>query len=80
MPSSREAFVEGVLAAFPPFTFDLLPARARLWAGLAMAGTDVGRTTGSSRPPPSLLDGASEQPTSVTSNASLAWTLWSSTS
>lgn len=40
----REAFVEGVLAAFPPFAFDLLAARAhaRLWAGLAMAGTDVG--------------------------------------
>lgn len=39
----REAFVEGVLAAFPPFAFDLLAARAhaRLWAGLAMAGTDV---------------------------------------
>jgi len=40
----REAFVEGVLAAFPPFAFDLLAARAhaRLWAALAMAGTDVG--------------------------------------
>jgi tRNA(fMet)-specific endonuclease VapC len=40
----REAFVEGVLAAFPPFAFDLLAARAhaRLWAGLAMAGIDVG--------------------------------------
>ena len=40
----REAFVEGVLAAFPAFAFDLLAARAhaRLWAGLALAGTDVG--------------------------------------
>jgi tRNA(fMet)-specific endonuclease VapC len=40
----REAFVEGVLAAFPPFGFDLLAARAhaRLWAGLALAGADVG--------------------------------------
>ncbi len=40
----REAFVEGVLAAFPPFAFDLLAARAhaRLWAGLAIAGIDVG--------------------------------------
>jgi tRNA(fMet)-specific endonuclease VapC len=40
----REAFVEGVLAAFPPFPFDLLAARAhaRLWAGLASSGTDVG--------------------------------------
>jgi tRNA(fMet)-specific endonuclease VapC len=40
----REAFVEGVLAAFPPFAFDLLAARAhaRLWAGLALAGVDVG--------------------------------------
>src|SRR5260370_30406159 len=40
----RAAFVEGVLAAFPPFAFDLLAARAhaRLWVGLAMAGTDVG--------------------------------------
>jgi tRNA(fMet)-specific endonuclease VapC len=40
----REAFVEGVLAAFPPFPFDLLAARAhaRLWAGLASSGIDVG--------------------------------------
>lgn len=40
----REAFVEGVLAAFPPIAFDLLAARAhaRLWADLASAGTDVG--------------------------------------
>ncbi|MGH9113010.1 MAG: PIN domain-containing protein [Acidimicrobiales bacterium] len=40
----REAFVEAVLAAFPPVTFDLLCARAhaRLWAELASAGIDVG--------------------------------------
>jgi tRNA(fMet)-specific endonuclease VapC len=40
----REAFVEAVLAAFPPISFDLLAARAhaRLWASLASAGTDVG--------------------------------------
>lgn len=40
----REAFVEGVLAAFPPFPFDLLAARAhaRLWAGLVSSGMDVG--------------------------------------
>lgn len=40
----REAFVEGVLAAFPPLPFDLLSARvhARMWAGLAAAGTEVG--------------------------------------
>ena len=40
----REAFVETVLAAFPPISFDLLAARAyaRLWAALASAGTDVG--------------------------------------
>jgi tRNA(fMet)-specific endonuclease VapC len=40
----REAFVEGVLAAFPSFPFDLLAARAhaRLWAGLASSGMDVG--------------------------------------
>jgi tRNA(fMet)-specific endonuclease VapC len=40
----REAFVEGVLAAFPPLAFDLLAARAhaRLWAGLAAAGADIG--------------------------------------
>jgi tRNA(fMet)-specific endonuclease VapC len=41
----REAFVEGVLAAFPPFPFDLLVAAradARLWAGLASSGMDVG--------------------------------------
>jgi tRNA(fMet)-specific endonuclease VapC len=39
----REAFVEGVLVAFPPFPFDLLAARAhaRLWAGLASSGIDV---------------------------------------
>jgi tRNA(fMet)-specific endonuclease VapC len=40
----REAFVEAVLTAFPPISFDLLAARAhaRLWAALASAGTDVG--------------------------------------
>lgn len=40
----REAFVEAVLAAFPPLSFDLLAARAhaRLWAALASTGTDVG--------------------------------------
>jgi tRNA(fMet)-specific endonuclease VapC len=40
----REAFVEAVLAAFPPLPFGLLAARAhaRIWAGLAAAGQDVG--------------------------------------
>jgi tRNA(fMet)-specific endonuclease VapC len=40
----REAFVEAVLAAFPPLPFNLLAARAhaRIWAGLAAAGQDVG--------------------------------------
>ncbi len=40
----REAFVEAVLAAFPPLPFGLLAARAhaRIWAGLAAAGLDVG--------------------------------------
>jgi len=40
----REAFVAGVLVAFSPFPFDLLAAgtHARLWAGLASSGTDVG--------------------------------------
>ena len=40
----REAFVEAVIAAFPPLPFDLLAARAhaRLWAELAAAGLDVG--------------------------------------
>ncbi len=40
----REAFVEAVLAAFPPIPFDLLAARAhsRLWAELAATGTDIG--------------------------------------
>lgn len=40
----REAFVELILAAFPPLPFDLLAARAhaRLWASLATAGADVG--------------------------------------
>lgn len=42
--AQREAFVEAVLAAFPALAFDLLVARthARLWAGLASSGTDVG--------------------------------------
>jgi tRNA(fMet)-specific endonuclease VapC len=42
--AQREAFVEAVLAAFPSLPFDLLAARAhaRLWAGLASTGTDVG--------------------------------------
>lgn len=40
----REAFVEAVLVAFPTLAFDLLVARAhaRLWAGLAASGTEVG--------------------------------------
>ncbi|HSZ03943.1 MAG TPA: PIN domain-containing protein [Solirubrobacteraceae bacterium] len=40
----REAFVEAVLVAFPTLSFDLLVARvhARLWAGLAASGTEVG--------------------------------------
>ena len=40
----REAFVEAVLTAFPPLPFELLAARAhaRIWAGLAAAGQDVG--------------------------------------
>jgi tRNA(fMet)-specific endonuclease VapC len=40
----REAFVETVLTAFPPLAFGLLAARAhaRIWAGLAAAGQDVG--------------------------------------
>jgi tRNA(fMet)-specific endonuclease VapC len=40
----REAFVEAVLVAFPALPFDLLVARvhARLWAGLASSGADVG--------------------------------------
>jgi tRNA(fMet)-specific endonuclease VapC len=40
----REAFVEAVIAAFPPLPFELLAARAhaRIWADLAVAGQDVG--------------------------------------
>jgi tRNA(fMet)-specific endonuclease VapC len=40
----REAFVEALLSAFPVLPFDLLAARAhaRLWAGLASSGIDVG--------------------------------------
>lgn len=40
----REAFVEAVLAAFPPLPFGLLAARAhaRIWAELAATGQDVG--------------------------------------
>ena len=42
--AQREAFVEAVLEAFPVHAFDLLVARvhARLWAGLASSGADVG--------------------------------------
>jgi len=40
----REAFVEAVLAAFPPLPFGLLAARAhaRMWAELVAAGQNVG--------------------------------------
>jgi tRNA(fMet)-specific endonuclease VapC len=40
----RAVFVEAVLAAFPTLSFDLLVARvhARLWAGLASSGAEVG--------------------------------------
>lgn len=40
----REAFVEAVISVIPVLEFDLLAARAhaRLWAGLASAGADVG--------------------------------------
>jgi tRNA(fMet)-specific endonuclease VapC len=40
----REAFVEAVLAAFPPLPFGLLAARAhaRIWAELAVARQEVG--------------------------------------
>ncbi|HXA53918.1 MAG TPA: PIN domain-containing protein [Solirubrobacteraceae bacterium] len=40
----RAAFVEAILAAFPTLSFDLLVARvhARLWAGLASTGAEVG--------------------------------------
>ena len=40
----RAAFVEATLAAFPTLSFDLLVARvhARLWAGLASSGAEVG--------------------------------------
>ena len=40
----REAFVEAVISIIPVLDFDLLAARAhaRLWAGLAAEGTDVG--------------------------------------
>lgn len=40
----REAFVETILAVVPVVDFDLLAARAhaRLWAGLVMAGKDIG--------------------------------------
>jgi predicted nucleic acid-binding protein len=38
----REAFVKAVLAAFPPLSFDLLAAHARIWAELAAAGLDAG--------------------------------------
>ena len=40
----RSAFVEALLVAFPPLSFDLLCARthARIWADLARSGSDIG--------------------------------------
>jgi tRNA(fMet)-specific endonuclease VapC len=40
----RAAFVEALLIAFPPLSFDLLCARthARIWADLAASGGDIG--------------------------------------
>jgi tRNA(fMet)-specific endonuclease VapC len=40
----REAFIEALIEAFPPISFDLRSARAhaRLWADLASSGTDIG--------------------------------------
>jgi tRNA(fMet)-specific endonuclease VapC len=40
----REAFVEGLLAAFPALAFDLLVARvhARIWADLVASGIEIG--------------------------------------
>jgi predicted nucleic acid-binding protein len=40
----RAAFVEALIAAFPTLSFDLLVARvyARIWAGSASSGTEVG--------------------------------------
>lgn len=40
----REAFVEAVIATFPPLPFGLLAARAhaRIWADLIASGRDVG--------------------------------------
>ena len=42
--STRLAFVEGVLTAFPTLSFDLVVARAHamLWSWPAAAGTEVG--------------------------------------
>jgi tRNA(fMet)-specific endonuclease VapC len=40
----REAFVEAVIASFPPIPFDTLAARshARIWAELVASGEDIG--------------------------------------
>lgn len=42
--AQRSAFVEALLVAFPPLSFDLLCARthARIWADLAAVGGDIG--------------------------------------
>jgi tRNA(fMet)-specific endonuclease VapC len=42
--TQRGAFVESLLVAFPPLSFDLLCARthARIWADLAVSGSDIG--------------------------------------
>jgi tRNA(fMet)-specific endonuclease VapC len=42
--TQRGAFVEALLVAFPPMSFDILCARthARIWADLAVSGGDIG--------------------------------------
>lgn len=42
--AQRGAFVEALLIAFPPLSFDLLCARthARIWVDLAVSGGDIG--------------------------------------
>jgi tRNA(fMet)-specific endonuclease VapC len=72
----REAFVEAVIAAFPPLPFELLAARAhaRIWAELPRPGKTPGGTTGLSPRPPLLPDGVSQRPIDGTLTVSPALT------
>lgn len=60
----REAFVEAVIAAFPPLPLSFWPLARMPVSGLSLPlpGRMSGRTTGSSQPPLLLPDGVSGRP------------------